>query len=274
MIIYTIMNDFSIRDVAIDYTNKHFYRSSLREKERVINDWTNKIKNSKSLVEDFKKRIGDPAGKKILDAGSGNGGTSIAFALAGAEVFGVEIEKDLYEISKKYAKSEHININFYLYDGLRLPFENNYFDYAVSASVLEHTDNPVLYLSEILRILKPSGALYLGFPNKMAIRETHTQLLFLTYLPNFLRPLYIKLFNRSPIENYYLHFYNYFDLKKIIKKVNDENKPNNCLWNLIEEKGESQSFLKKIIKKILNLFGIHYKFFLPHILVVLKKQPK
>lgn len=268
------MNDFSIRDVAINYVDKHFHRSSLREKERVINDWTNKIKNSKFLVEDFKKRIGDPLGKKVLDAGSGNGGTSIAFTLAGAEVSGIEIEKDLYEISKNYAASEHLDINFYLYDGLKLPFENNCFDYAVSASVLEHTDSPVLYLNEILRVLKLGGALYLGFPNKMALRETHTQLLFLTYLPNFLRSIYIKLFNRSPIENYHLHFYNYFDLKKIIKKVNDENKSNNYLWNLIEEKGKSQSLLKNLIKKTLGFFGLHYKFFLPHILVVLKKQSK
>ncbi len=261
------MNDFSIKDVATNYINKHFRRSSAQEKERIINDWTNKIANSKSLVADFNKRIGNPASKKILDAGCGNGGISIAFALAGAEVHGVEIEAELYEISKKHAESYGVSPRFYLYDGLRLPFEDNSFDFAVSSSVLEHTDDPVLYLKEVLRVVKPGGYFYLGFPNRLAIRETHTRLFLLTYIPAFLRPAYIKLFDRSPLKDYHLHFYGFYDLQKIIGNINGQ-----YTWSLIEEKGESQSKIKKTIKKILSFLGLNYKAFLPHILVILRKS--
>lgn len=262
---------YNIKKVAKDYIYKRFPKASVLEKEKYVKDWENKMKDSFALVDDFKKRIGEVSGKKILDAGCGNGGISIAFAIAGAEVHGVEIEEDLYQISKSHAEiySQEIKIqpNFYLYDGYKLPFEDNFFDYTVSASVLEHTDDPAYYLKEILRVTKPEGVLYLGFPNKWAPRETHTQLLFLTYLPAFLRPTYIKIFKRNPLEDNNLHFYSYFDLQKMVKENKDQ-----YSWVIVEEKGHSQSFIKKIIKKALAFCGISYKTILPHILVILKKE--
>lgn len=258
---------FSIEQTAKEYIYKRFPNASVPEKEKYVRDWANKIKDSEALVRDFKERVGEVGGKKILDAGCGNGGISIAFAMAGAEVSGVEIEKELYEISVAHAESLGVHPKFYLYDGSRLPFEDNTFDYAVSASVLEHTDDPAHYLREILRVVKPEGSLYLGFPNKIAPRETHTQLLFLTYLPKFLQPFYIKLFNRNPLPDNNLHFYSYSDLKRMIK-----NSQNNYHWVIMGEEGKSQNIVKKIIKKVLSVSGISYKAILPHVLVILRKE--
>lgn len=258
--------DFKIEKEASNYVYKRFPNASVLEKEKVITDWTNKIKDSDELVKNFTERVGDPKGKLILDAGCGNGGVSIAFSKVGARVFGVEIEKDLYEISKKHAEALGVKPQFYLYDGLKLPFEDNFFDFAVSLSVLEHTDDPVFYLNEILRVTKGGGFLYLGFPNKMWPRETHTQLLFLTYLPKAFRPIYIKLFNRNPLKDNNLHFYDYFDLKKMIKTGDKYG------WSILNEQGKSKGFFKKFIKKVLEFMGLPYKQFLKHILVILKKE--
>lgn len=261
--------NFSIEKAAETYLAKRFPRASDLEKRKVINDWNNKILDSIALVKDFKRRIGDPKDKKIIDVGSGSGGVSIAFSQAGALVSGVDIEKELYEISKAHAESYGVRPDFHLYDGIKLPFENNTFDYGISVSVLEHTDDPISYLKEILRVLKPGGFLYLGFPNKLAPVETHTQILFLTYLPAFLRPIYIKILRRSPLEDNNLHFYNYFDLKRmlrVIKKLDDN------YWYLVPEKGSNRNPLKTTLKWALNLLGIPYKAFLPHILVILEKR--
>lgn len=260
---------YSIQKIAKKYIYERYPRATTLEKEKYVSDWSNKIRDSKSLVDDFKKRVGDPSGKKVLDAGCGNGGISIAFSLAGALAYGVEIERELYEISKDHATSYNTSPEFYLYDGNTLPFADNFFDYAVSASVLEHTDDPILYLSEIFRTLKFGGALYLGFPNKLTPRETHTQLLFLTYLPSVLRPIYIKLFHRNPLPDNNLHFYGYFDLERMIAKINADK---DFRINLMQENGSAVRGPKKIIKNILNFFGISYKTFLPHILVILKKD--
>lgn len=258
---------FSIEPIAREYVYRRFSRASLPEKEKIIKDWVNKIKDSKALVSDFEERVGLVLGKKILDVGSGPGGVSIAFALAGADVSGVDIEKELYDISLIHAEAYGVKPNFVLYDGGALPFPDNTFDYAVSVSVIEHTTDPELYLSEILRVTKSGGKLYLGFPNKLNFKETHTGIWGLTYFPAFLRPLVIKILKRNPLEENNLHFYTYFNLKKMLRNVKDKN----YFWKILPEAGKVQSGLKRIIKDALAVFGLSYKAFLPHVMVILEK---
>jgi ubiquinone/menaquinone biosynthesis C-methylase UbiE len=257
-----------IEPIAREYVYRRFSSASMPEKEKIINDWANKIEDSSALVRDFKERVGNPVEKKILDVGSGPGGVSIAFALAGAHVSGIDIEKELYDISILHAKEYGVNVDFFLYDGNHLPFRDNTFDYAVSVSVIEHTTDPELYLGEILRVVKPGGKLYLGFPNKIWPKETHTGIWFLTYLPSFLRPFVINLLKRNPLEENNLHFYTYFNLKKMLKKVKSES----FSWYLVPEKGKINNGIKSVVKSFLGFFGVSYKAFLPHILVVLEKK--
>lgn len=258
---------FSIEKEAQDYVAKRFIHASKKEKEKIVTDWVNKITDSKALVLDFKTRVGDPKGKKILDVGSGPGGVSIAFALSGGDVFGIDIEKDLYEIAKLHAESYGVQVDFSLYNGETLPFSDNTFDYTVSVSVLEHTTNPEFYLSEILRVTKPNGKCYLAFPNKLWPKETHTGVWFLTYLPSFLRPLLLRLLHRNPLEENNLHFYTYFDLKRILRNIEKDS----YKWKIVFEEGKTQSGIKKIIKNFLGFFGLSYKIFLSHISVILEK---
>jgi len=258
---------FSITEIAREYIYRRYPKASVPEKEKYVRDWSNKMKDSFALVADFKARAGNPEGKKILDVGCGNGGVSIAFALSGAEVSGVEIEDELYKISIEHARSLSADPDFYLYDGQRLPFEDATFDFAVSVSVIEHTDDARLYLAEILRVIKPGGRLYLGFPNKWWPKETHTGLDGLTYLPQFLRPLYIALRGRNPLPDNNLHFYSYFDLEKMIKNTRSD-----FMWHVVEEEGTSRNPVKKGVRKILKFFRLPYKAFLPHILVILEKE--
>jgi len=259
---------FSIEPIAREYVYRRFKLASVPEKEKIIKDWANKIEDSKLLVRDFEERVGKVQRKKILDVGSGPGGVSIAFALAGADMYGVDIEKELYDISLVYAKEYGVKVNFSLYEGSKLPFSDNTFDYAVSVSVIEHTTDPELYLSEILRVTKPGGKLYLGFPNKLAWKETHTGIWFLTYKPGFLRPFIIRMLGRNPLPENNLHFYTYFDLLRILRRV----RSGDYSWHLLPEEGKAQKGFKKFVKNMLGFFGLSYKAFLPHILVILEKR--
>lgn len=258
---------FSLDSIAHEYIYKRYSNASIAEKEKYVNDWLTKVETSKKVVSDFIQRVGDVSGKKIIDVGCGNGGICIAFSLAGASVAGVEVEEDLYLIAKKHTEFYGAKVNFYLYDGNELPFDDNTFDYAVSTSVLEHTTSPVLYLREILRILKSHGILYLGFPNKLWPKETHTGLWFLTYFPGILKPVFIKMFHRNPLEDNNLHFYSYGDLEGMINEISD----GKYKWEIIPESGKSASSMKIFVKKIMTFLGISYKTFLPHIMVLLRK---
>ncbi len=258
---------FKIDNVASEYIYRRYPKASTSEKEKIVRNWERKMVDSKSLVEDFKKRVGDVRGKKIIDLGAGNGCISIAFALSGADVYGVEIEEELVLMAKDYAQSYGVSPHFSLYaDGENLPHTEGFFDYAVSTSVLEHTTYPVKYLSEAFRVLKRGGCMYLGFPNKLWPKETHTGLWFLTYVPGPLRPTVVKFFGKNPLTENNLHFYNYFGMQRMLKESGN--------WKLKEEMGESSNPIKVVIKKVLDLFGIPYKVFLPHILVILKKDEK
>jgi ubiquinone/menaquinone biosynthesis C-methylase UbiE len=258
---------FSIESVAKEYIYRRYPKASIPEKEKIVKNWEKKMTDAQSLVNDFKKRVGEVRGKKIIDLGSGNGCISIAFALAGADVYGVEVEEELVAMANEYATAYNVKPQFALYgDGATLPYSEGFFDYAISTSVLEHTTYPVIYLQEAYRVLKFGGFMYLGFPNKIWPKETHTGLWFLTYVPGFFRPIVVKFFGKNPLTENNLHFYTYFEMKKMLRESG--------VWRLIEERGESKNIIKVIIKNILGYIGLSYKVFLPHILVVLKKDEK
>ena len=47
----------------------------------------------------------------------------------------------------------------------KLPFEENTFDLVICLAVIEHLENPFHTLSEMLRVLKPGGTIYITTPN-------------------------------------------------------------------------------------------------------------
>jgi len=262
------MREVFIKNLARSYVEERFTKASAAEKEKLVNDWLNKVENSRKLVIDFKRRIGDPRGSKVLDAGCGNGGLAIAFAEAGAEVYGVDIEKELVDIAKLHAQHYKVKPSFLVYDGDKLPFSNNTFFAAISASVLEHTKDPVAYLKEILRVLKPGGYLYLGLPNRLWPKETHTLVWGITYLPKKFADLVLRALKRCPLSENNLHFYTYWQIKKFISQAETQGEK----FKIIDEPGASQNILKRIIKIGLKKLGLSYKAFLPHIQLVLVKK--
>ena len=54
-------------------------------------------------------------------------------------------------------------------DAKSLPFQSGIFDFAAAFHSLEHVGDPRLALSEVSRVLRPGGWLYVGVPNKSRI---------------------------------------------------------------------------------------------------------
>jgi len=248
------------------YVKRRFTRASVGEQEKIVRDWLTKDLSAAGIAADFEQRIQPLQGLKVLDAGSGNGGIGIAFAKRGAAVEGVDVEEELVAIARAAASACGSNAKFTWYEGSTLPFSDKLFDAALSVSVIEHVDSPVRYLTEILRVLKPGGYLYLAFPNRLYPKETHTGLWGLSYLPIPLARLYVRIAKRNPLEDNGLHFYSYWDIRRFLNAAAVEGR------SLIvqEEQGRGTSLPKRLVKQVLRMLGIPHQAFLPHVMLALK----
>jgi ubiquinone/menaquinone biosynthesis C-methylase UbiE len=235
------------------------------ERERLIADWMKKGDAAQQLVGDFTKRAGDPKGKRVLDLGFGSGFFAVAFAHAGAEVYGLEVNLVLTDIARDYASKENVRADLRVYDGTVFPFPDNFFDYMYATSVLEHVSDARLVLSEISRTLKPGGAGYLSFPNRLAPRETHTGAWFISYLPRSLADFLLRhLKNSNAVEELNLHFLSYFTLRRFIRGL--------PLRVRYEYGGKTAP--RRLLKRVLGALGIHHSAILRTVMVVLEKYER
>ena len=99
--------------------------------------------------------------KKVLDVGCGEGTRLNLFSKKGHKGTGVDVSG--YAIKK--AKKQYSHFNFVLVKGEKLPFQSNSFDLAYSTFVLEHTQDPKLFVDEMIRIVRPNGKIVILCPN-------------------------------------------------------------------------------------------------------------
>ena len=90
---------------------------------------------------------------RLLDVGCGSKPYQELFAVD--DYIGLDIDSEA---------SRNRKIADYFYDGKIFPFNENEFDSVLCNQVLEHVFNPDEFLSEIKRVLKPSGRLLITVP--------------------------------------------------------------------------------------------------------------
>ncbi len=105
-----------------------------------------------------------PAGKKFLDVGTGNGYMIESAKEAGFEVWGTEISPSAAAIASKKFPGQ-------IFEGKleSADYPDNFFDVICLTDVLEHLPNPLETVREIGRTLKPDGHLFLISPNTDSI---------------------------------------------------------------------------------------------------------
>ena len=253
----------NIEEKAWRYVNKAFADSSDWDKERIVRDWLSKERKTKGLIEDFEKRVGKIKGKEVLELGFGSGIQMLVFSKTGAKMHGLEVDKVLYDISKEVLVDTDIDAR--MYDGKRFPYSDNYFDFCYSTSVLEHVNDVPCVLREMYRTLKPGGRAYISFPNRWWLKETHTGIYFLSFLPRNMASFIVRtIFKRHAVDEWNLHFLSYFSFKKALKR-------NDIPFRILME-SDSSNFFKRIIKKVLSFMGIHHSAVLRTVMVILEKK--
>jgi SAM-dependent methyltransferase len=102
-------------------------------------------------------------GERILDLGCTAGAVAHFLSTHGAETVGVDSEPLAIERGRELFPE----LEFHLADVAELPFEDESFDKAVAADLVEHLDEGTFerMLAEAYRVLRPGGTLAIYTPN-------------------------------------------------------------------------------------------------------------
>jgi len=104
----------------------------------------------------------------ILDVGCGTGIVlDLIRRQAKRDVNGIEISKTSLQVCKEK------RLKCKWYDGKTIPFQDNFFQLVGSFNVLEHTDNPINFLDEQVRVLDENGYLVIVCPNFLSVTNSY-----------------------------------------------------------------------------------------------------
>lgn len=133
-------------------------RNLLNEKKFKIDNWYG------GIIEYVNNNFNN--GSKILDIGCGLGHLISSF--------NKKFEKYALDVSKysiEYINKEYPEINSKCSIFKKELYENNFFDVVIAYHVIEHIDNPFVFLEDIKKILKKNGVLIIGTPNRSCLTE-------------------------------------------------------------------------------------------------------
>ncbi|MBI4463311.1 MAG: methyltransferase domain-containing protein [Acidobacteria bacterium] len=108
-------------------------------------------------------------GKKVLDAACGTGYGSALLGEKATVVFGVDISPEAIRYARQHYPEP--KLHFGRCDCLALPFPSGWFDLVVAFEIIEHLEKPEAFLTELRRVLHPSGLLLLSTPNRLYYTE-------------------------------------------------------------------------------------------------------
>ena len=150
------INELNDRQLSELYT-KYYPRSLLNPDNLTFhketdNNFKNWLRGEKSKAYRWV-----PKNVRILDIGCGFGETLGYHQQRGCDVYGVDLDENASVLKNKF----RIKIGVFNSDD----YEEEYFDYITMDQVLEHIQNPVHFLSNVMKALKPGGFIVIATPN-------------------------------------------------------------------------------------------------------------
>lgn len=153
-----------------DHEEKHWW---FRVREQII-------------VRSLRSHLNRDRGLRILDVGSGGGGTSKALACLG-EVTCVEPSPELYEALRQTSDFPVVHGSI-----LELPFADDEFDLVCAFDVVEHVEQDGRAAAELARVCKSGGMVAITVPAYQSLWSHHDEVNhhFRRYRSNQLRCLF------------------------------------------------------------------------------------
>jgi SAM-dependent methyltransferase len=194
----------------------------------------------KSFLEYFKKQ-NIQQGIKILDLGAGHGAFTKKLHEMGFNVAACDLFPEHFYYKEIECKKVDITQDY--------PYEDSTFDLVIAVEVSEHILDHEKFFSEISRILKKDGKLYLSTPNIMSLKSRF-RYLFKGFFYSF-KPLEMTNYNGlQHVASMTLDQYNYAAIKNGFKPAIFE----------IDKEQKSSKFIYFILLPIIKLIAAISKF--------------
>ncbi|XWK86038.1 MAG: class I SAM-dependent methyltransferase [Phormidium sp.] len=117
-----------------------------------------------------------PTAAKVLDAGTGTARIPLLLCQQRPQwqVTGIDLAENMLKIGAEHIKNAGLQqqIVLELVDAKQLPYPNAHFDLVISNSLIHHLPDPLPFLQEINRVLKPKGAILIRDLIRPANQET------------------------------------------------------------------------------------------------------
>ena len=157
---------------------------------------------------------GDLGSLRVLDIGCSAGIISGLMSERVGRVVGMDIDGPaVVHAQKSYGK---YNADFTLQDATAVALKDETFDVVICAQVYEHVPSQHSLMSEILRVLKPSGVCYFAAGNRICLIKPHYKLPLLSVIPRSLANRYVSIMTDQ--DSYYERTLFYWQLKKLVSK--------------------------------------------------------
>jgi SAM-dependent methyltransferase len=101
-------------------------------------------------------RLGEVAGKQVLDLGCGHGMAAVVLARRGARVTALDLSPGYLAEARRRAQANEVAVEFLEANAERLPFADGSFDRVWAHAVLHHLELRVV-AAELHRVLRPGG---------------------------------------------------------------------------------------------------------------------
>ncbi len=141
-----------------------FYQHYLPEEEASIQSWERMMKpvfhRAAHLLKQYRKN------GRLLDVGTGFGFFLAEMKTRGWEAEGVEISQKAMDHAKNA-----LGLTLRLGPLEQAGFPDHHFDAVTGFYIIEHLPNPMVFLRECHRILKPGGLLLLRYPHTTPIKN-------------------------------------------------------------------------------------------------------
>ncbi len=109
------------------------------------------------------------AGRRALDVGCGAGLVCEPLARMGASVTGLDAAPENIAAAKAHAEPQRLNID-YRNIGIET-FGESGFDLVTSLEVIEHVDDPDMFVAGLANALAPDGLMIISTPNRTAMSK-------------------------------------------------------------------------------------------------------
>ncbi len=177
-----------------------------------------KRKRSRRALFILRERLENLEEKKVLAVGCGKGELIVTFGLEDIDICGVTPDRGEIEVAESWQSHYGLENRAVEGRGEDLPFPDESFDLVIAHDVLEHVQDMEKTVSEMARVAKRGGHLYIRAPNYRKPREGHYDLFWIPFMPKALGRLYLRLLGRPTCFLNTIHYTSPGKVRKSLEK--------------------------------------------------------